>query len=197
MGLPLDLVTMRLFLRIFLGAILLSSAIGKLVHPRHFRRGIQDYQVIPFLLEKKLSLSLLLSFSIPGAEVLAGFGLISGILLIPAAALAIVLFLVFSGAIALNLSRGRSDLSCHCEGALGDHQISWWVVGRNVLLIAMVGVLFWTAPDQLTLASFLREPKLLHETFLTTIVPVVLVVGVILLLLWLFNYARAMLHTES
>lgn len=197
MGLPIDLITIRLFLRIFLGIIFLSVGISKLAHPRLFHQGIQEYRVIPFLLEKMLSFSLLLSFCIPGAEIIAGFGLISGFLLTPSAVLAIALFFVFSVAMALNLVQGRNDLSCHCEGALGNHKISWWLVGRNLLLMVMVSALLITTPDQLTLVSFLCEPKLLHETFLSTIAPVALVVGVILILLWLFNYARTILHIKS
>ncbi len=196
MGLSIELVTVQLCIRIFLCAILWSAAISKLAHPRQFRRAIQDYQVIPFLLEKRLSFSAWLSVSIPAGEVIAGCGLMSGILLIPSAVLTIALLLVFSAAIAVNLVQGRTELSCHCAGTLGNHQISLWLVGRNLLLMAMTSVLFLITPDQLTLVRFLREPALLHETFLTTIVPVVLVVGVILLMLWLFRYARGIVRRE-
>jgi hypothetical protein len=140
---------------------------------------------------------LLLSFCIPGAEIIAGLGLISGFLLTFSAVLAVALLFIFSMAMALNLVQGRNDLSCHCEGALGNHKISWWLVERNLILMVMVSVLLLTTPDQLTPVNFLHEPKLLHETFLPTIVPVVLVVGVVLILLWLFNYAHTILHIES
>ncbi len=197
MRLPVDLITIRLFLRIFLGVILLSTAISKLAHPRLFHQGIQEYRIIPLFLEKKLSFSLLLSFCIPGAEIIAGLGLISGFLLTFSVVLAAALLFIFSTAMALNLVQGRNDLSCHCEGALGNHKISWWLVERNLILMVMVSVLLLTTPDQLTLVNFLHEPKLLHETFLPTIVPVALVVGVVLILLWLFNYAHTILHIES
>lgn len=197
MGLSFDLVPVRLFIRLLLGIILWSAAYGKITHPRTFSRGIQEYRIIPIFLEKILSLSVVLAFGIPVLECIAGLSLIGGFLLVPSAILTVGLFLIFSAAIAINLVRGRNDLSCHCEGALGNHQISWWLVGRNLFLIGFASVLLFTPPDQLTFATFLREPTLLHETFFPTIVPVVLVVGVVLIILWLFNYARAILHIES
>jgi len=136
LGLSIGHATFHLFLRIFLGSVLWSAAFSKLSHIRRFHNDIQEYQIIPFFIEKKLSLSLLLAFGIPGGEIIIGFGLISGILLVPSAMLAILLFCIFIAAIAFNLVRGRSDLACHCQGVLGNHRISWWLVGRNLLLIA-------------------------------------------------------------
>lgn len=197
MGLPIDLTTVRLFLRVFLAAILWSAAISKLAHPRRFRRGIQEYQVIPAFLEKTLFLSTLLSFSIPSMEILVGFGLISGMLLALSSVLTTGLFCLFGIVVAFNLLRGRKDLSCHCGGALGNHPISWWLVGRNLLLTALACILLFTPSDHLTLIIFLRKPTLLHEALFPTIVPVVLVASIVLILLWLFNHMRTILHLEG
>ena len=139
MPLPVALVSVRLFVRLLLGVLLLSVGVGKLAHPRQFQRGIQDYHIMSSMLEKKLALTTLLSFSIPLAELLASLGLISGFWLTTAIVLAMVLFIIFSVAIVLNLARGRRDLSCHCGGVVGNHLISWWLVGRNGLLI--VGII--------------------------------------------------------
>jgi hypothetical protein len=78
---------------------------------------------------------MMLATGIPLAELLAGLGLISGFWLVPAIVLAMALFVVFCIAITINLVRGRRDLSCHCGGVIGNHLISWWLVGRNGLLI--------------------------------------------------------------
>jgi uncharacterized membrane protein YphA (DoxX/SURF4 family) len=176
----IDFIIIRLFIRLFLGIIFCSSAISKLARPRHFRRSIQEYRVIPALLETKQLFSTVLSFSIPSGELVAGLGLISGILLTPSSILICGLLFTFCAAMACNLVRGRHDLSCHCGGTLGNHQISWWLVGRNLALIAMVCVLPFTPSDQWSFDTFLREPILFREALFTTIFPVVLVVVVVL-----------------
>jgi hypothetical protein len=50
------------------------------------------------------------------------------------AMLAGTLFGVYSVAIAINLMRGRDRIDCGC-GGLGQ-ELSWFLVGRNLLLIA-------------------------------------------------------------
>ncbi len=81
MGLPVGIISIRLFIRLLLGLILLNVGASKLVHSHRLRSGIQDYQLIPSTLESKLKLSAVLSFCIPLAELVEGLGLISGFLL--------------------------------------------------------------------------------------------------------------------
>jgi hypothetical protein len=53
----------------------------------------------------------------------------------PAAALAgTLLLLLYAGALALNLARGRRDLSCGCGGPNDKRPIAPWMVWRNLLL---------------------------------------------------------------
>ncbi len=192
MPLPVAFVTVRLFVRLLLGVLLLSVGVGKLSHPRQFQQGIQDYHVVPSLLEKKLALTALLSLAIPLAELLAGLGLISGFWLIAAIVLALALFVVFSVAIIINLACGRRDLSCHCGGIVGNHLISWWLVGRNSLLIVGLVLLLFTPPDSFTVASFIRSPSLLNQSLVSTIVPVAVLVGAVIAVIALCNAARVL-----
>ena len=55
-----------------------------------------------------------------GLLVLAGLGLLG----------------VVTGAVIVNLLRGRTDLDCGCGGAGGDQRLSWGLVLRNALLAA-------------------------------------------------------------
>ena len=192
MPLSVAFVSGRLFIRLLLGILLLSVGVSKLSHLRQFQRGIQDYHIVPSLLEKKLALTALLSLGIPLAELIAGLGLISGFWLVPAIMLTLALFVVFSAAIILNLARGRRDLSCHCGGVIGNHLISWWLVGRNGLLIIGLVLLLVTPPDSFTVASFVRSPSLLNSSFISTIVPVVVLVGAVIAVIALFNAARVL-----
>ncbi len=195
MPLSVAFISARLFVRLLLGVLLLSVGVSKLAHPRQFQRGIQDYHIVPGLLEKKLALTALLSFGIPLAELLAGLGLISGFWLVPAIVLALALFVVFSSAITINLARGRRDLSCHCGGVVGNHLISWWLVGRNGMLIIGLVLLLVTPPDTFTVASFVRSPSLLNSSFISTIVPVAVLVGAVIAIIVLCNAARVLWRT--
>ncbi len=192
MPLPVVLMSVRLFVRLLLGVLLLSVGASKLVHPRQFERDIQDYQVVPSTLASKSVCSMTLALGIPLAELLAGLGLLSGFWLVPAALLAMSLFIVFCIAITINLVRGRRDLSCHCGGALGNHLISWWLVGRNGLLIVGLLVLLTTPPDMFTVAMFLRSPSLLSSVFVSTFLPIAILVGAVIAAIVLFNSAQVL-----
>ena len=198
MGLPVAGIALRLFVRFLLGAIFLSTGVSKLAHPRRFQRGIQDYQVLPAHLESKLALSRLLSFCIPLTEVLIALSLISGFLLVPAILLTLVLLVTFSGAIVLNLVRGRHDLSCHCGGTFGEHRISWWLVGRNGLLMAGFFLLLVIPADVFTVETFVRNPPTVPGAmWINLVLPVgLLIIGVLAGLL-LLTYARVVLRPSS
>ena len=197
MHLPVDSTAVRLFLRLLFGLILLSAGTCKLVHSQQFRQSIQDYRLVPSKLEAQLSASIILSFVIPIAELLTGLGLISGFWLVPAAVLAIGLFVVFSGAITINLLRGRRDLSCHCGGVVGDHLISWWLVVRNMLFVASLLVVLVTPPDVFTVEKVVQQPSVLQENFVGVVLPVAILVGGTLTLFMLFNAIRLLWDSEE
>jgi hypothetical protein len=185
------IVAIRLFLRLLLGLILLNTGISKLTHPAHFRRAIQDYRILPPAFDANSALTRILATSIPIVEVITGLGLVSGLPLLPLILLAILLFLVFCGALMINLLRGRDDLSCHCAGVLGNHRISCWLIVRNGACIAGLFVLLFTPADTVTVPMLLRHPSLLSTTLsLNVLFPVALLVGIVLVVLLLYNAAR-------
>jgi Methylamine utilisation protein MauE len=60
----------------------------------------------------------------------------------PLAAIVVaVLMLVYAGAIAVNLQRGRTDLDCGCTGPLERRPVAAWMVYRNALLAGLVAPL--------------------------------------------------------
>lgn len=184
-------IAIRLFIRLLIGLILLSVGVSKLAHPQRFRRAIQDYQLLPATVDSRLAFSALLAYGLPIIEILTGVGLISGFLLIPVTVLAAILMIGFSVAMGINLARGRRDLSCHCGGAIGDHRISWWLVGRNGVLLVGLLLLLFTPVDTLTVGNLLRSPSSVSTLVWTnTVLPVVLLVGIILVSLFLVNTVR-------
>jgi hypothetical protein len=87
-------------------------------------RTVQAILLLGSSLESALALSAVLSLCIALAELLAGGGLITGLWLVSASILGLLLLTLFSGAMLINLVRGRRDLSCHCAGVIGEHRIS-------------------------------------------------------------------------
>ncbi len=191
MEMSIAIVAFRLFLRLLLGLILLSTGISKLTHPVPFRNAIQDYRILPPAVDAKYAISRILATSIPIMEVVTGLGLISGLLLLPLVLLALLLFLVFCGALMINLARGRYDLSCHCAGVLGEHRISWWLILRNAACMVGLLVLLFTPADMFTASMLLYHPSLLSTTLsLNVFFPVTLLVVVVLIVLLLYNAAH-------
>lgn len=189
-------IALRLFLRLLLGLILISVGISKLARPGDFQRGIRDYQIFSSAQESKLAISTILACCFPVAEILSGLGLITGLLLNPAILLGISLLIVFSAAITINLVRGRTDLSCHCGGAIGDHRISWWLVGRNGILIIGLLFLLVTPVDMFTAVTLARYPFAVSATlWMNTALPVVLLVGMVLVVLVLLNVTRTLFRS--
>jgi uncharacterized membrane protein YphA (DoxX/SURF4 family) len=194
---PLPLIALHLFVRLLLGLLLFSVGVSKLAHPAHFRHGIQDYRLISPALDSRLSLSTLLAYSFPVAEIVVGLALITDFLLLPATILAIFLMVIFSVAMGMNLVRGRTDLSCHCSGAIGDHRLSWWLVGRNSVLIVGFFFLLVTPADMFTVVKLSRSPSAVSATlWMNAALPVVLLVGMILVALVLFNAARTLIGSR-
>lgn len=58
------------------------------------------------------------------------------------AAAALVLLAVFAVAMAVNIRRGRVEIDCGCFRATHRQRLSWWLVGRNVVL-ALAAAALW------------------------------------------------------
>src|SRR5579859_651937 len=177
----------HVFLRLFLGSLMLCSGITKVYHPQRAAQAVREYQILPAALQVRSSAITTIAGGLWVSEILVGVGLISGILLLPASLLTICLLIVFSGAMGINLARGRRDLSCHCGGALGDHRISWWLVGRNALLLAATVLLISLPADPFALDHW---PLPTMTAWLTVVLPLLLIVGVVLLLVVLSQALR-------
>jgi hypothetical protein len=68
------------------------------------------------------------------------------------AVLAAGLFMVYAAAMAVNLLRGRDHIDCGCGGAR--QPLSWFLVGRNLVLIAGCAcIVTWDQPGLLGVAE--------------------------------------------
>lgn len=128
-----------LFARLFVGMILLIASIAKLMEGSRFVEIVRGYQLLPERLVAWVGRLL------PLWEIIVAFGLLTGLFQSWAALSALVLFLMFSGAILVNLMRGRYYISCGCFGSGKDQQLSWKLVVRNIVLggIALLALSSW------------------------------------------------------
>lgn len=120
---------LMLGVRIVLAVMFLSSAVSKLRDlPKHFAI-LEDYRLLPAALVRPFG----------AAEITAEAGV--GVLLLlglwqPIAAWATLgLLLLYTAAVTINLLRGRTEISCGCGGVAGNHQLSWKLVVRNLILM--------------------------------------------------------------
>ncbi|MBI5614921.1 MAG: methylamine utilization protein MauE [Gammaproteobacteria bacterium] len=128
---PLVLGTLALALAGILG----SAAAPKWRDREGFGYALENYELLPAALIPAAALA------IPCAETFTALGLLAPATRPYAAGAAAALFLVFSLGIAVNLARGRDAIDCGCGGAGGDQPISWWLVARNLVLVALALVL--------------------------------------------------------
>lgn len=103
------------------------AGIDKLRHRYLLRGVIANYRLLPDALVAPVAGLL------PGVELLVAAGLMLGFA--PLAPLcAIALLLVFAGAMAINIGRGRRNIDCGCGHAGLRQQLGWSQVARNLLL---------------------------------------------------------------
>lgn len=110
------------------GAIFLSGAWSKWREREVFAQAMEGYELIPSAVVPSASLALI------GAEFAIGAALLTPFLPPWPALAAVALLLLVTGAVTINLLRGRTDISCGCGGTSGDQTLSWSLVARNTLL---------------------------------------------------------------
>jgi uncharacterized membrane protein YphA (DoxX/SURF4 family) len=120
--------TLRLVVRVALALLFLAAAAHKLRDWAAFARALGAYGIVPPRLERGAAACL------AAIEVVAGAALILSASAV-GPALAAALLALYSGAIALNLARGRSDIDCGCSLGSRGQKLSWWLVARNIGLL--------------------------------------------------------------
>jgi uncharacterized membrane protein len=134
--------------------IFLGSAVLKFSQPTEFRAAVESYRLVPE------TMAGVLGWIIPLFELTGAIGLVVAATRGAAALLLLSLLAAFTGAIALNLARGRRDLDCGCFGPLLRQPLSGWLIARNGLLAFLVLAAFTpgdarplTSLDYLTIAA--------------------------------------------
>jgi uncharacterized membrane protein YphA (DoxX/SURF4 family) len=152
--------------------VFLLSGLAKLPRRAEFVDAVKNYRLVPERVGEAIGKVL------PPAELATGALLALGLGVRPVAALLALFLLAFSGAVAINLLRGRT-IDCGCFGPVGSRRITWLTVARNVILIAAAGVVVAEGPTALALDRFLpgtASPRLGSPTAVALLVATTLAI---------------------
>src|ERR1700674_1163700 len=118
--------------RLLLAAVFTVAGIAKLLDLAGSRKSLADFGV-PAWLSKPLGVFL------PLAELVCAAALIPSASAVWGARGVAALLAIFIAGISINLARGRTP-DCHCFGQLSSSPVSWKTLARNVVLLALAGV---------------------------------------------------------
>ncbi|WP_337983213.1 MauE/DoxX family redox-associated membrane protein [Lysinibacillus sp. C5.1] len=121
----------ELFIRICMAIIFFSSSISKYNTLDKHIGIIENYKVLPPSWSSVVGkLDVLVEFCLGILLLLGLFQFLSGLI-------AGGLLLIYTMAIVINIMRGRKEISCGCGGVLGNHNLSWKLVIRNIILVSI------------------------------------------------------------
>jgi hypothetical protein len=122
---------LALFASSFVGLIFVFSGGAKLPRPGQFVGVVRDFRLVPDWAAKPVA------YALPCLELGVGLGLLFDVYRAASLAAAAALLSAFTFAIAVNLARGRTAISCGCFGSRGKTSLTRGLVVRNVLLVAL------------------------------------------------------------
>jgi uncharacterized membrane protein len=151
-----------------------SAALHKVLNPGRLAQTVRAYAVVPPVLVRA-------SLLVPLLELTVGAGLLVRSSRPWAAVGGAFLLVAYGAAIAINLQRGRHELSCGCGWASHEQPIGTWMVWRNFFLAALLSALWWPwtarglrAADALTVVAGVVVLALLYaslDALLSRVVP--------------------------
>ena len=128
-----------LIVRFALAYVFAVAALAKLRDAAGSRKSLAEFGV-PAKLVPAFAVLL------PLAELACAIALLRVQWAIPGVVGVIALLTVFIAVVALSLARGRAP-ECHCFGQFGSSRVSWRTLVRNLVLLALAGLVAWNAND--------------------------------------------------
>lgn len=138
-----------LLTRLGLGGVLIYAGVVKVPETKAFTNAIANFEILPHLGNQ------IVAYTLPWAEIIIGLLLICGLWLRVSAAMTVLMFLGFGGAVIFALARGL-DIECGCFGTDDYAKVGFSVLAIEASMIA-AGVLVFLFPRQSL--SLLRLPK--------------------------------------
>lgn len=119
-----------LFCATLIAAAFVISGSAKVFNLRSFVATVQGFELFPDGLARTVG------YVLPFTELLLGLLLLLNVYRGVLLGFAVVLLFIFALGIAVNLIRGRTEISCGCFGSKESH-LTWFLVIRNALLIGV------------------------------------------------------------
>lgn len=136
------------FFRFVLGIVFVAASVPKLADLGAFEDAVGNYRILPARAVRSASRAL------PFLELGGGAALVFGLFVVPVAAVLAVLLILFCGAVALNLIRGRT-FDCGCSGGIAPRTIGWPLLASDVALVVTAAVVVVRAPAVLEIGGHL------------------------------------------
>ena len=121
--------------RIGIGVVLLYAGAIKALDPRDFMSDIVNYRILPY------SVSAVVALYLPWLEIFCGLSLLTKRFLNGGLAISAILMGVFTITLLSAWARGL-DISCGCFGTASTSRHYPWLIGRDVIVLVMIGVVF-------------------------------------------------------
>ena len=137
-----------LTLRFALATVFIAAGASKLPRRDEFTDAVRNFGLLAPRIVRPIALL------IPPLELGSGLLLATGLAVIPVSLFLAGLLTAFTGAIGVNLLRGRA-LDCACFSTTVSRQITWLTVTRNVALIAAALLVALAAPTVLAVDAYL------------------------------------------
>lgn len=125
---PLITITISICLSLLFGI----AVMHKLKAVAAFRASIDEYQLVPGPLSGTVALLLIMAELSAALLVLVPAARTIGLIMMAG------LLLIYTAGIGINLLRGRRDIDCGCSGPAARHELSGWLVLRNLVLLGLV-----------------------------------------------------------
>lgn len=116
-----------------LSIVLIAGAWQKLRDLALFAAAVDNYRLLPGWLVAPVA------YLLPVVELTAGVLLLFPETVLSGALLSSALLCAVTGAVIVNLQRGRTSIDCGC-GGLSGQPLSWGLVSRNLVLMLLTGI---------------------------------------------------------
>ena len=143
---------LSLVLRFLVGYYFIYASMVKILYPAQFAVVMENYRMFPYWAIKMAAVI------VPWTELFCGLFLIIGLRTRAAAAIIILLFLVFNIIVGANVIIG-STFSCGCYDTVGE-PIGWKKVGKNFIwMLLAVQVFFYDRLFLLRRGGMVRKQR--------------------------------------
>lgn len=170
-----------LFIRLVIGLMLISSAIQTMLNFKTHILLVENYKIIPLKFVKLFSIIELIFKSIFSAL------LIMGIFQKVSASFIIFLLFIYTLAILINLLRKRKNISCGCGGIIGNHNLSWFLILRNFILIMLTFFLTLKKTPLASIEALIWEQKSFTEIFSQTAFLIIIMSVIFIITIMIVN----------